>query len=266
MRIARFIHGNDHPQYAFVQQDTEDGKDYLVVLSGYPFAGQQVVPTGERYPLDSDGIRLLAPLLPSKIYGIENNWSSQHKGPLEPLTSSGMNIYMKPSSSISGPDDPIVFPDWSQDITYGPTLAVVIGRLTRNISERDALNHVLGYMCANDLCARDNEKHDHSGVRAHGFDTSTPVGPWIQTHLDPENTNISLSINGETIASACGTTADLLYSAAQQISYISSFATLLPGDIILTGTPAETNALRVGDETIVHIDGLGSLRNIVVSQ
>ncbi len=265
MRIARFSF-NDSVSYAFVQKDSEDGKDYLIALNGHPLL-QQVEPTGERYALDADGVRLLAPVLPSKVYGLAKNYGAHAQfmakdekihAPEEQV------IFMKPSTSVIGPDDPIVFPEFSHDMNYEPEVAVVIGRVTKNVSEADALKYVLGYTCVNDVTLRDLQGADPTWTRAKGFDTACPLGPWIETDLDASDARISFALNGENVEDASGTTANLIHPIAEQIAFISSFATLLPGDVIMTGTPNATGSLKLGDEAVVTVEGIGSLRNIVV--
>jgi 2-keto-4-pentenoate hydratase/2-oxohepta-3-ene-1,7-dioic acid hydratase in catechol pathway len=302
MRIARFISENDPtartPRYAFVQADKADGKDYLVVLDGYPLSGQQVSPTGERIALDAEGVRLLSPVIPSKVIGVGLNYDA-HNEWFEDLTDSENSasasaaaseasatpaptsassavssaaassaeivVFMKPSTAVIGPDDPIVYPRWTKDLNYEPELAVVMGRIARNVSEADAMKYVLGYTCVNDVTARDIQQSDTTWFRGKGFDTSCPLGPWIETDVDSANAQIHLSLNGADVPDAAGTTANLIHPVPALISYISQFTTLLPGDVIMTGTPAGSGALKPGDECVVTIDGLGSLRNVVVS-
>lgn len=272
MRIARFSH-DDVPQYAFVQRDENDGRDYLIALNGHPLLGQ-VEPTGERYAVDGDGIRLLSPVLPSKIYGLAKNyeahaeymheqgWSTEEHAPQQ------MVIFMKPSTSVIGPDDPIVYPTTiSHDMNFEPEVAVVMGRVTRNVDVDEAMDYVLGFTCTNDVTLRDLQNTDPMWTRAKGFDTSCPLGPWIVTkdEFDWKDAKISFSLNGEDVPAASGTTANLIHGIAQQIAGISQFATLLPGDVILTGTPDATGSLKPGDEAVVHVEGIGDLRNVVVA-
>ncbi|WP_049227239.1 fumarylacetoacetate hydrolase family protein [Alloscardovia omnicolens] len=269
MRIARFSH-DDTVSYAFVQKDEEDGKDYLVELSGYPLGGAPVSPTGERFGVDDEGVRLLAPIIPSKIYGIAKNYEAhaQYMGEINGMAGvhapEEMVIFSKPSTSVIGPDDPIVFPDFSNDMNFEPEVAVVIGRIAKNVIEKDAMSYVLGFTCTNDVTLRDLQGDDPTWTRAKGFDTACPLGPWIETDLDHSNAQISFTLNGEDVPEASGTTANLIHSIEQQIAFISSFATLLPGDVILTGTPYATGSLKPGDEAIVHVQGIGDLRNVVV--
>lgn len=269
MRIARFSL-NDAPQYAFVQTDENDGKDYLVALDGYPFGSTQVTPTGKRYALDEDGVRLLAPVIPSKIYGLAKNYQAHaqymydHKQSDIQQAPEEMMIFMKPSTSVIGPDDPIVIPPASGDMNFEPELAVVIGRIAKNVPVDKAMDYVLGFTCVNDVTLRDLQRNDPMWTRAKGFDTACPLGPWIQTELNWRDAKISFTLNGEDVPDASGTTANLIHGIPEQIAEISSFATLLPGDVIMTGTPYATGQLRHGDEAIVNIEGVGSLRNVVV--
>ena len=269
MRIARFVRSDDKsqgtPSYAFVEKDKSDGKDYLVEFDGYLFSKQQVQLTGKRYPVDGEGIRLLAPVLPSKVYGVMKNYR-QPGAPDDPAADAAdrMLVFSKPSTAVCGPDDPIVMPTWAQSIHFEAEVAVVIGRITRNVSERNALQHVLGYTCVNDVTAYGIEGKDPFLVRAKGFDTACPLGPWIQTNLDPRNAHLHMSLNGQEQPKAAGTTANLIHSIAQQISFISTFATLLPGDVILTGCADPTGEMHDRDEAVVTVDEIGSLRNVVL--
>ncbi|MFR0558456.1 2-hydroxyhepta-2,4-diene-1,7-dioate isomerase [Pseudoscardovia radai] len=267
MRIARFSIDNTI-RYAFVQKDAQDGLDYLVELNGFPLGAEPVEPTGKRYSLDHEGLRLLAPVIPSKILGLAKNYEAHAQwmagGDPTVHAPEEMVIFSKPSTSVIGPDDPIVFPSYSNDLNFEPEVAVVMGRVTKNVSEADAMKHVLGYTCVNDVTLRDLQGSDPMWTRAKGFDTSCPLGPWIQTELDYTDAAISFTLNGENVEKASGTTKNLIHSIPQQIAFISSFTTLLPGDVILTGTPDASGSLKPGDEAIVHVAGIGDLRNVVV--
>jgi 2-keto-4-pentenoate hydratase/2-oxohepta-3-ene-1,7-dioic acid hydratase in catechol pathway len=270
MRIARFLY-NDRPQYAFVQHDDSDNRDYLIALDGYPLSAQAVKPTGERYAVDGEGIRLLAPVIPSKVYGLAKNYQAHARFMAEAGMSDiteapeRMMIFAKPSTAVIGPDDPIVYPAYSHQMCYEPEVAVVIGRIAKNVPVEHAMDYVLGFTCVNDVTLRDLQQNDPMWTRSKGFDTSCPLGPWIETELDFANTGISFSLNGETVPEASGNTSKLIHSIPEQIAFISSFSTLLPGDVIMTGTPHASGSLRPRDEAVVHIDGIGDLRNVVVS-
>ncbi|MCI1218950.1 MAG: fumarylacetoacetate hydrolase family protein [Bifidobacterium sp.] len=269
MRIARFSH-NDVPQYAFVQRDNSDGRDYLVALDGFPLGAQPVQPTGKRYELDGEGIRLLAPVIPSKVYGLAKNYEAhaefmhEHGHGDIAHAPEDMVIFMKPSTSVAGPDDPIVIPSYSHDMNFEPEVAVVIGRIAKNVPMEHAMDYVLGFTCVNDVTLRDLQGPDPMWTRAKGFDTACPLGPWIETELNWRDAKISFSLNGEDVPKASGTTANLVHGIPEQIATISSFATLLPGDVIMTGTPDASGHLDPGDEPVVHVEGIGSLRNVVV--
>ncbi|WP_033494922.1 fumarylacetoacetate hydrolase family protein [Bifidobacterium psychraerophilum] len=270
MRIARFSF-NDRPQYAFVQHDDADDKDYLIALDGYPLSAQTVKPTGERHAVDGDGVRLLAPVIPSKVYGLAKNYQAHTAF----MAESGMSditeppermmIFAKPSTAVIGPDDPIVYPSYSKQMCYEPEVAVIIGRIAKNVPEDKAMDYVLGFTCVNDVTLRDLQQGDPMWTRSKGFDTSCPLGPWIETDLDYANAPISFSLNGRDVPEASGNTSNLIHSIPEQIAFISSFSTLLPGDVIMTGTPHASGALAPRDEAVVHIEGIGSLRNVVVS-
>ncbi|RSX55454.1 2-hydroxyhepta-2,4-diene-1,7-dioate isomerase [Bifidobacterium dolichotidis] len=271
MRIARFLH-DDTPQYAFVQTDETDGTDYLIALEGFPFAGAAMTPTGERFRVDQDGIRLLSPVIPSKVYGLAKNyeahaefmheqgWSAEDHAPAD------IHLFMKPSTSVIGPDDPIVYPVFSDEMCYEPEVAVVMGRIAKNVSAADAMDYVLGFTCTNDVTLRDLQQGDPMWTRSKGFDTSCPLGPWIVTRdeFNWRDAKISFELNGEEVPEASGTTANLIHSIPEQIAFISSFTTLLPGDVILTGTPYASGTLKSGDECTVKVSGIGKLRNVVV--
>lgn len=258
MRIARFTLGSD-PRYAFVQRDSDI--DYLVVLDGDPLF-MPVEPTGERIRLDDDGVRLLAPVIPrSKVVGIGRNYADHaaEQGadvPLNPL------IFLKPNTTVIGPDDPIVLPDWSQEVHHEVELAAVIGKVTKDVSPEQALAHVVGWTIANDVTARDAQRSDGQWARAKGFDTACPLGPWITTGVDVEDLQLTCRVNGEVRQQA--TTADLIFDVAYLVSYVSEVFTLLPGDVILTGTPAGIGPIEAGDRVECEIEELGVLSNPVV--
>ena len=248
-------------------RQTIDGKDYLIELDGYPFGAAPVKPTGERYALDADGLRLLAPVIPSKVYGLAKNYEAHaqfmHESGHSEIAHApeDMVIFSKPSTSVIGPDDPIVIPSYSNDMNFEPEVAVIMGRIAKNVPVEKAMDYVLGFTCVNDVTLRDLQGLDPMWTRAKGFDTSCPLGPWIQTELDWK---VSFTLNGEDVPMASGTTANLIHGIPEQIAAISSFSTLLPGDVIMTGTPNASGHLDPGDEPIVHVAGIGSLRNVVV--
>jgi 2-keto-4-pentenoate hydratase/2-oxohepta-3-ene-1,7-dioic acid hydratase in catechol pathway len=171
-------------------------------------------------------------------------------------------LFLKPNTAVIGPDDPIVLPDYSQEVHLEAELAVVIGRLAKDVSPEGAAAVIAGYTCANDVTARDTQKLENQWFRAKAFDTSLPLGPWIETELDTSDLGVSSRVNGETRQEA--TTADMLWDVANIVSMASHVVTLLPGDVVLTGTPAGVSAIRHGDRVEIEIEGIGVLTNPVI--
>ena len=270
MRIARFTVGSE-VAYGVVQQAQPDGaaashaSDELVIaeLSGHPFGvGKTSVQfTGARYPLAD--VRLLAPVLPSKVVAIGKNYAGHVREmggepPDEPV------IFLKPSTAVAGPADAIVRPvHLSKQIDYEGELAVVIGRLCREVPAARVPEVIFGYTCANDVTARDLQARDGQWARANGFDTFCPLGPWIETELDPSDLELSTLVNGEIRQHA--RTSLLLHDVTAIVSYVSAVMTLLPGDVLLTGTPAGIGPLEDGDQVSVRIEGIGTLTNRVIN-
>lgn len=258
MRIARFTTGSD-PRFAFVQQ--EQDRTYLAVLSGDPMFSP-ALPTGERIEL-GDGVRLLAPVIPrSKIVCVGRNYAdhvAEMGGsdlPTQPL------LFLKPNTAVVGPDDPIVLPDWTNEVSYEVELAVVIGKICKDATPESALSYVLGYTVGNDITARDAQRNDGQWTRAKGFDTACPIGPWIDTDLNSEDVAVRSWVNGG--LKQDGRTKDMIFDVPYLISYISEVMTLLPGDVILTGTPAGVGSIEHGDRVEVAVGGLGRFGNPVV--
>ena len=162
-----------------------------------------------------------------------------------------------------GPGDPIVYPPISRRMDYEGELACVVGRLVRRATSEDAARGILGYTCANDVTLRDLQARDSQWARAKGFDTSCPLGPWVETEIDPSDLALETSVNGEVRQSA--RTSALAFDPAELVAFISGFMTLLPGDVVLTGTPAGVGPLDVGDQVQVSIEGIGTLANTVVA-
>ncbi|MFC8733409.1 fumarylacetoacetate hydrolase family protein [Luteimicrobium sp. NPDC057192] len=257
MRIARFTTGDD-PRYAIVQQ--EGDRTFLAVLTGDPLY-MPTTPTGERLEL-GDGVRLLAPVIPrSKIVAVGKNYADHAKEMGGEVPSSPL-LFFKPNTAVAGPDDPIVLPDFSQEVSYEAELALVVGRVTKDVTPERALDHILGYTVANDVTARDAQRTDGQWARAKGFDSSCPLGPWIETELDVEDVAVRSRVNGEPRQD--GRTRDLVFDIPFLVSYISEAFTLLPGDVILTGTPAGVGLIDQGDRVECEVEGIGVLSNPVV--
>ncbi|MEU3165309.1 fumarylacetoacetate hydrolase family protein [Streptosporangium sp. NPDC006930] len=257
MRIARFSTGDG---VGFGVVEGGPGEEFISGISGHPFGPIQF--TGERYSLSQ--VRLVAPMLPSKVVAIGRNYADHAKEmgdevPDEPL------VFLKPSTSVIGSGEAIAYPTTlSQRVDYEGELAVVIGRLCREVPRERAHEVIFGYTCANDVTARDLQKKDVQFTRAKGFDTFCPLGPWIQTELDPSDIGIVTSVNGEVKQSS--RTSKLMYDIPALIAHVSAVMTLIPGDIVLTGTPEGVGPLSVGDEVSVFIEGIGTLSNRVVSR
>lgn len=206
---------------------------------------------------------LLDPIRPSKIVCVGRNYREHaaelgNKIPDEPL------LFLKPPSAIIYSGEAIVLPSASQQVEHEGELGVVIGRVARNIaSEEDPLSYVLGYTCVNDVTARDLQRKDVQFTRGKSFDTFCPVGPWIETDIDPGNVTVETRLNGE--LKQKGNTADMAFPVAFLIRYISEIMTLYPGDLIATGTPAGVSRMNHGDTVEVEVSGIGVLRNHVVS-
>jgi 2-keto-4-pentenoate hydratase/2-oxohepta-3-ene-1,7-dioic acid hydratase in catechol pathway len=251
MRLLRFRHGD---RIATGAIDT--GSDLVRVLAGTFF--EAPVPTGEEVPLDD--VYLLAPVLPSKLVCVGRNYQAHAaefdlEVPEEPL------LFLKPSTAVIGPMDPIPLLPVSRRVDYEGELAVVIGRLARDVRAEDAYKVILGYTCANDVTLRDLQKLDDQWARAKGFDGSCPMGPWIETELDPNGVVVETRLNGE--VRQHGSTTDMVFGVATLIEYVTSFMTLLPGDALLTGTPEGVGRLVDGDVVEVEVEGVGSLANPV---
>jgi 2-keto-4-pentenoate hydratase/2-oxohepta-3-ene-1,7-dioic acid hydratase in catechol pathway len=251
MRLLRFRHGDRIATGAI-----DAGDDVVRVLAGTFFEGP--VPTGEELLLDD--VHLLAPVIPSKLVCVGKNYAAHAaefglEVPDEPL------LFLKPSTAVIGPLDPIRLLPVSRRVDFEGELAVVIGRLARDVRSEDAYRVILGYTCANDVTLRDLQKADDQWARAKGFDGSCPLGPWIETELDPNDALVETRLNGE--VRQHGRTTDMVYGVATLIEYITSFMTLLPGDIVLTGTPEGVGPLADGDVVEVEVEGVGPLTNPV---
>ena len=256
MRIARFTTGDD-PRYGIVEG--EAGEEKVAVVSGDPLYSE-LTRTGETIALGD--VRLLAPVLPrSKVVAIGKNYAEHaHEMGGEPPTSP--LVFFKPNTAVIGPDDPIVMPSFSQEVHYEGELAVVIGRICKDVPLERVREVVLGYTCANDVTARDAQRTDGQWARAKGFDTSCPLGPWIETDLDVSNVRLTTRLEGATVQE--GRTADLIFDIPTIVAYVSAAFTLLPGDVILTGTPAGVGPVQHGQRVDVEIEGIGTLSNPVV--
>ncbi|HET9711223.1 MAG TPA: fumarylacetoacetate hydrolase family protein, partial [Pyrinomonadaceae bacterium] len=222
--------------------------------------GNIVIPSDQDL-LSVDEVKLLAPVVPSKVVCVGRNYREHaaelgNKMPEEPL------LFLKAPSAVIGSGQQIELPSASQQVEHEGELGVVIGRLARKLSsEHDPLDYVLGYTCVNDVTARDLQRKDVQFTRGKSFDTFCPVGPWIESNIDPTNVAVETRLNGE--VKQKGNTADMAFPVAFLIRYISEIMTLYPGDLIATGTPAGVSRMKPGDTVEVEVTGIGILRNEV---
>jgi 2-keto-4-pentenoate hydratase/2-oxohepta-3-ene-1,7-dioic acid hydratase in catechol pathway len=207
-------------------------------------------------------VTLLAPCEPRNIVCVGKNYAKHiaEMGGTENLPQEP-GLFLKALNALSNPGDPIPYPSWTQELHYEGELAVVIGRRLRNVSESEALDFVLGYTCACDVTARDKQRSDLQWVRGKSADGFCPVGPWLETELDPRDLSVQTLVNGELKQS--GSTKEMIFSVPTVLAYISTFMTLEPGDLVLTGTPDGVGPLKIGDEVEVRVEGIGSLINTV---
>ena len=251
MRIARVsVPGVEFPVYGVITGD----KIELITGLPWPDISDPVA------ALNLADVKILAPVIPSKVVCVGKNYADHAKEmggevPTEPV------IFIKPNTTVIGEGDFIVVPPQSQNVHHEAELAIVIGALAKNVEIDRADEVIFGYTCANDVTARDLQNSDGQWTRAKSFDTFCPLGPWIETDLDPEDLAISCAVNGELRQD--GNTSDLVRSAHEMVSWISHMMTLLPGDVILTGTPAGVSQIVNGDSVAVTIADIGTLTNPV---
>jgi 2-keto-4-pentenoate hydratase/2-oxohepta-3-ene-1,7-dioic acid hydratase in catechol pathway len=257
VRIARFTTGDD-PRFAVLEGEP-GAPQQLAVITGDPLY-TPVQFTGERVPLAD--VRLLAPVIPrSKVLGIGRNYAAHaaelgNDVPSEPL------VFVKPNTSVVGPDDPVVLPAASQEVHYEGELAVVIGRLCRQVPRERVHEVILGYTCANDVTARDLQRRDGQWWRAKGSDTFCPLGPYLVTDLDPADLRVTTRLDGRTVQD--GRTSQMVFDVAAIVEHVSAAMTLLPGDVLLTGTPEGVGPMAAGQRVEVEVEGIGVLANPVV--
>ncbi|GLZ35467.1 2-hydroxyhepta-2,4-diene-1,7-dioate isomerase [Lentzea sp. NBRC 105346] len=252
MRIARIAHPEG---VAFVAVHGEEAAE----IAEHPFGSPTF--TGRKWPLAD--VRLLAPILPTKILGIGRNYADHAKElgnevPENPL------MFFKPNTSVIGPNAEIKLPAVSERVDFEGELAVVIGQPCREVTPARARDVIMGYTIANDVTARDLQKSDGQWTRAKGFDTFCPLGPWIETEFDPSDVRVTTTLDGAVLQD--GRTSSMVHDIPSLIAYVSSVMTLLPGDVILTGTPAGVGPMRAGQTVSVTVDGLGTLTNPVANR
>ncbi|PSK63939.1 Ureidoglycolate lyase [Micromonospora sp. MH33] len=251
--------------FGVVEGEPEAGPQGLTIaeIEGHPFG--QIQFSGARWALSD--VRLLSPILPSKVVCVGRNYAehaAEHGSevPKEPL------LFLKPSTSVIGPRDAIRLPVFSKQVEHEAELAVVIGAPGARRADRAAAERaIFGYTCANDVTARDLQRSDGQWTRAKGFDSFCPIGPWITTGLDVTDLEVRCEVGRnpeEMEVRQLGRTKDMVFDVPALVSYISHVMTLLPGDVVLTGTPAGVSPLTDGDTVTVRIEGIGELTNPVV--
>ncbi|HSK46939.1 MAG TPA: fumarylacetoacetate hydrolase family protein [Coriobacteriia bacterium] len=248
MRVVRLLHDGDC-RYGLADEDT------VTLISDEPFAAWE--PEGLLPLADA---RLLSPVAPTKVVCVGLNYKAHiaemgHDFPTEPV------IFIKPSTAVIGPHQPIPIPEGVGRVDYEAELGVVIGRRTHRASRSEAAENVLGFTCGNDVTARDIQQIDGQWTRAKGFDGFCPLGPWVETDVDPTGLTLECFVNGELKQQA--TTSDMLFHPYELVSFVSQVMTLVPGDVILTGTPGGIGPIVSGDSVEVRISGVGSLVNPV---
>jgi 2-keto-4-pentenoate hydratase/2-oxohepta-3-ene-1,7-dioic acid hydratase in catechol pathway len=261
MRIVRFTPGPDtnlgqDPLFGILEDD-----GFISVISGDPiYSGIQK--TAAR--IEKEKVKMLAPIIPrSKVVCIGKNYADHvaemaGKVPEEPI------IFLKPNTSVIGPNDTIIWPEMSERVDHEVELAIVIGRICKDVPKERIGDVIFGYMVANDITARDLQAKDGQWTRAKGFDTFCPIGPWIDTDFIPGNQRLTASVDGNLKQSA--QLSDMIFDIPTIVNFVSRVMTLLPGDIILTGTPAGIGPIVVGGTVSVAIEGLGELTNKVAAQ
>jgi len=273
VRIARFAKG-DGVAYGVVEGEPQGGQPgtggaadlglTIAELYGHPFGIDPggVRLTGNSYPLAE--VRLLAPVLPSKVVAVDRNYPPEQDGPeLDGEAPREPVLFLKPSTSVTGPGDAIKYPvKLTERVDFEGELAVIIGRLCRQVPRERADEVIFGYTCANDVTARDLQARDRQWTRAKGFDTFCPLGPWMETGTNPADLDLTTTVNGAVRQQA--RTSELLWNVPDLVAYVSQVMTLLPGDVLLTGTPGGVGPLTAGDQVSVTIESIGTLTNRVV--
>ncbi len=249
MRVVRVYTGDD-VRYGLADEGS------VTLISDEPFAAWETEDS-----VSLAGARLMPPVMPTKIVCVGLNYRSHAKElgmevPAEPV------LFLKPTTAMNGPNGDIRIPEVSSQVDYEGELAVVMGRRAHRIDPDEAESHILGFTCANDVTARDLQSKDGQWTRAKGFDGFCPLGPWVETDLDPSDLLLETLLNGEIVQSA--STSDMIFDPYGLVSFISHVMTLLPGDVVLTGTPGGIGQLSAGDVVEVRIEGIGSLVNRVV--
>ncbi|MBN2324604.1 MAG: fumarylacetoacetate hydrolase family protein [Spirochaetes bacterium] len=253
MKIVRFLRGKET-----VTGILEDGR--VFTATGDIYGGLKIV---EKNPLPVEEAALLPPVVPSKVVAVGLNYRDHAEELGSPIPSEPI-LFMKPSTSVIGPEDSIVHPSACNRMDYEAELALVVKEKAYRVSEEDAPRFILGYTCCNDVTARDLQTKDGQWTRAKSFDTFCPIGPVIETEIDPLELSVVSRLNGETRQSS--NTRQFIFPVFELFSFISHIMTLLPGDVITTGTPSGIGAMKPGDTVEVEVEGIGVLRNAIVAE
>jgi 2-keto-4-pentenoate hydratase/2-oxohepta-3-ene-1,7-dioic acid hydratase in catechol pathway len=260
LRIVRFV-AQGKARYGVLEGDI------IRSLRGSPFTGSGIPVHSLKFDgnaCDLDKAKLLAPCTPSKLVCLGVNYRRHAEETGLPIPAVPL-IFLKPSTAVIGPDENIVLPPLpKRRVDYEAELGVVIGQRAKNVPAAKANDHILGYTCVNDVSERYAQRDDGQWTRSKSFDTFAPIGPWIETEINPHDLKIETYLNGEVRQSA--RTSDLIFGVAELVSFISSIMTLLPGDVIATGTPSGIGRMNPGDTVEIKIEGIGTLRNFVVDQ
>jgi 2-keto-4-pentenoate hydratase/2-oxohepta-3-ene-1,7-dioic acid hydratase in catechol pathway len=254
MRFVRVMIPNTETPVYGVLEGTQ-----VALFRGLPWGDPEFIGVA----VELDELKVLAPTIPSKIICVGKNYAD-HAAEMNSSVPDEPVIFLKPNTTVIGDEDAIVLPDQSNDVHYEAELAVVIGAVAKDVSVERAGEVIFGYTCANDVTARDLQTKDKQWTRAKSFDTFCPLGPWIETELDPATLTISCEVNDEVKQSS--NTKEMIRGVHEMVSWISKVMTLIPGDVILTGTPAGVGPIVAGDSVSVTIQGIGTLTNPVVAR
>jgi len=267
MRIARFSLPGGDPTFGVVELEADLGQypNTVAAITTDPLTGP-VKYTGARHDLDA--VRLLAPVIPrSKVAAMGLNWADHRAEMGDGAAPVPPKVFMKPNTAVIGPEQAIVMPIETSHLSYEGELAIVIGRICRRVPVERAAEVIFGYTCANDVTARDLQNSDGQWTRAKGFDTFCPLGPWIVTDMSlAQAGDLRIVTTVDDLVMQDGTTADMLASVPEIVAMVSAFATLLPGDVILSGTPAGVGRMEPGQRVSVDITGIGTLTNPIVAE
>ncbi|MEX1020674.1 MAG: fumarylacetoacetate hydrolase family protein [Litorilinea sp.] len=278
MRIVRFIQTDliqtDSIQNGSASRDFDAAQwgiledDQVTPLAHAPWIGWTGPDAGPQpeiagAPLPRHAVTLVAPATPTKLVCVGRNYAEHaaelgNEVPTEPL------IFLKPPTTVIGPDAPVVYPNLSGHVDHEAELALVIGKRCRHLAEADAASVIFGYTLANDVTARDLQRKDSQWTRGKGFDTFAPIGPWVDTAYDPANRAVRCRVNDQVRQDS--NTSLLIYSIANVLAFVTAFMTLEPGDLVLTGTPAGVGPVQPGDVMVVEVEGLGELSNPVIAE